>query len=69
MARKRAEGPLQVEFVCPKCKKPLAWAIPSVSMSCPKCGTWVTDENRLVGKIELYLPVDSDQFVLFKEQS
>lgn len=67
MARKHTEGPLQVEFVCPNCKKQLAWAIPSVSMSCPKCGTWVTDQNRLVGKIELYLPVDSDQFVLFRE--
>lgn len=67
MPRKHIIGALQVEFVCPKCKKRLAWAIPSASINCPKCGTWVTNENRLVDKAEMYLPVDSEQFVLFKE--
>lgn len=67
MGKRQSNGPLQVEFICPKCKKRLAWAVPTVSMSCPKCGTWVTDQNRLTDSGEIYLPVDSDQLVLFKE--
>ncbi|MBQ7883140.1 MAG: hypothetical protein IJ320_02105 [Phascolarctobacterium sp.] len=55
---------MQVEFVCPKCGKKLAWALPTAEINCPKCGTWVTSRNR---KIEnnLFLPLDSDQMVLF----
>lgn len=67
MARKHAVGPLQVQFICPKCKRALVWAVPTVSISCPKCGTWVNDKNRLVDLGEIYLPVDSEQLVLFKE--
>ena len=55
----------QVLFVCPKCGKQLAWAAPNVSMSCPKCGKWVTDKNRKRDYTDLYLPIDSDQIVLF----
>lgn len=57
-------GMLQVEFVCPKCGKKLAWALPSSEMNCPKCGTWVTARNRKVENT-LFLPLDSDQMVLF----
>ena len=57
-------GLLQVEFVYPKCGKKLAWALPSSEMNCPKCGTWVTAENRKVENT-LYLPLDDDQMVLF----
>ena len=34
------------------------------SYNCPKCGTWVTAENRKVENT-LYLPLDDDQVVLF----
>lgn len=63
---KKAHRPsaLQVEFICPKCGKHLAWAAPSAVISCPRCGIWVNDSNRLAG-YEVYLPADSDQTVLF----
>ena len=57
-------GLLQVEFVCPKCGKKLAWALPSSEINCPKCGTWVNAQNRKVENT-LYLPLDDDQMVLF----
>ena len=43
---------MQVLFVCPKCGRQLAWALPAAEMQCPKCGTWVGDavpEMRYVG--------------------
>ena len=62
--KKFGSGLLQVEFVCPKCGKKLAWALPTSEMNCPKCGTWVTSRNRKVENT-LYLSLDSDQMVLF----
>lgn len=62
--KQRNNGLLQVEFVCPKCGKKLAWALPTSEMNCPQCGTWVTARNRKVENT-LYLPLDSDQMVLF----
>ena len=62
--KQHSSGLLQVEFVCPKCCKKLAWALPSSEMNCPICGTWVTAENRKVENT-LYLPLDDDQMVLF----
>ena len=56
---------MQVEFICPKCKNHLAWAQKSASMSCPKCGTWVNEKNRLSPPTEILMPIDSDQLVLF----
>lgn len=67
MSKRKPQGPLQVLFICPRCGKKLAWALPSASISCPYCGTWVTDENRNK-KDEIFLPIDSDQLVLFKEE-
>lgn len=65
---KTSAGPLQVEFICPKCNTRLAWALPSASILCPACGRWVTDANRKhLFPAELYMPLDSDQLVLFKE--
>ncbi len=62
--RKKQNGIMQVEFICPKCGKHLAWAVSSAEMNCPQCGTWVNDANRKKGNI-IYLPSDSDQMVLF----
>lgn len=56
---------MQVEFICPKCGKPLAWAVRTASMSCPKCGKWVTDKNRKQTVAAALMPIDSDQLVLF----
>lgn len=65
---KASEGPLQVEFICPKCNRSLAWALPTASMLCPSCGRWVTDANRKhLLPVDIYMPLDSDQLVLFKE--
>lgn len=62
--RKKEQGPLQVEYICPKCGRHLAWALPTAMMSCPACGKWVTASNRK-REHEVFLPVDSDQTVLF----
>jgi len=59
-----SEAPVQVQFVCPKCNKTLVWAYSSTSIKCPNCGTWVDDKNRK-REYEVYLPVDSEQTVLF----
>ena len=37
---------MQVLFICPKCGRQLAWALPAAEMQCPKCGTWVNNKNR-----------------------
>ena len=63
--KKREQGPLQVEFICPGCGKHLAWALPTAQISCPQCGTWVTCKNRKRPQVEVFLPVDSEQNVLF----
>lgn len=59
-----SDAPMQVQFVCPKCNKVLAWAYKSTSLKCPGCGTWVDDKNRK-REYEVYLPADSEQTVLF----
>lgn len=64
MKKRKSQGPLQVLFICPRYGKKLAWALPSVGISCPDCGNWVTDENRIKDG-EIFLPIDSDQTVLF----
>ena len=56
---------MQVLFVCPKCGRQLAWALPAAEMQCPKCGTWVTNKNRKGRGWDVFLPSDSDQTVLF----
>ena len=61
--KNRKQGPLQVEFICPACGRHLAWALPT-AISCP-CGEWVTNENRKKAKEEIFLPIDSEQTVLF----
>ena len=66
MRKKLSTAPLQVEYICPKCGKHLAWALPMVSMSCPHCGKWVTGNNRAKPENEVYIPLDSDQVVLFQ---
>ena len=63
--KRKAEQLLQVEFICPACGKHLAWALPTAAISCPYCGMWVTDKNRHNPQGEVYLPVDSEQTVLF----
>lgn len=62
--KKSKQGRLQVLFICPACGRPLAWALPTAIISCP-CGQWVDDKNRRREKGEVYLPVDSEQTVLF----
>ena len=57
---------LQIEFVCPKCGKHLAWALPTTIISCPQCGKWVTKKNRKIQN-EVFLPTDSNQLVLFPD--
>lgn len=56
---------MQVEFICPRCGTHLAWALPEMEMNCPKCGNWVTNENRKKPKLDLLLPTDDDQLTLF----
>ena len=56
---------MQVLFVCPKCGRQLAWALPAAEMQCPKCGTWVNNKNRKGRGRDVFLPSDSDQTVLF----
>ena len=56
---------MQVEFICPNCGTHLAWALPDMEMNCPKCGSWVTNENRKKPKLDLLLPMDDDQLTLF----
>lgn len=62
--KKKEQVPLQVEFICPGCGKHLAWALPA-AISCPQCGMWVTSKNRKRPPVEVFLPVDSEQTVLF----
>lgn len=62
-----SEAPVQVQFVCPKCNKPLVWAFTSTSIKCPDCGIWVDDNNRK-REYEVYLPADSEQTVLFENK-
>ena len=38
--------------------------IPTAVIQCP-CGQWVDNNNRLKDKSEVYLPLDSEQTVLF----
>lgn len=63
--KKKEQGPLQVVFICPNCGKYLAWALPTAAISCPSCGLWVTNKNRKRPSVEVFLPVDSEQTVLF----
>ena len=63
--KKKEQVPLQVEFICPGCGKHLAWALPAAAISCPQCGMWVTSKNRKRLPVEVFLPVDSEQTVLF----
>lgn len=62
--KKEKQKPLQVEFICPACGRHLAWALPTAAISCP-CGEWVTNENRKHRLGEVFLPLDSEQTVLF----
>lgn len=62
--KKEKQGPLQVEFICPACGRHLAWALPTAVISCP-CGEWVTNENRKKTEGEVFLPINSEQTVLF----
>lgn len=62
--KKQEQGPLQVEFICPACGRHLAWALPTSAISCP-CGQWVTNANRKRAEGEVFLPVNSEQTVLF----
>ena len=63
--KKKEQGPLQVVFICPNCGKHLAWALPTAAISGPRCGLWVTNKNRKRPSVEVFLPVDSEQTVLF----
>lgn len=63
--KKKQQRLLQVEFICPKCGKSLAWALPTAEISCPRCGLWVTQNNRRKPQAEVFLPVDSEQMELF----
>ena len=63
--KKKEQGPLQVVFICPNCGKHLAWALPTAAISCPSCGLCVTNKNRKRPSVEVFLPVDSEQTVLF----
>ena len=63
--KKKEQGPLQVVFICPNCGKHLAWALPTAAISCPSCGLGVTNKNRKRPSVEVFLPVDSEQTVLF----
>ena len=67
MEKRKASEIMQVEFICPKCGKHLAWAQPGALLSCPVCGKWVSDANRKK-EYNVYLPSDSEQTVLFNEE-
>lgn len=67
MAGKRKQSTLRAKFICPECGRFLAWAPVSAGMSCPYCGTWVTEATRK-RDYEAYWPVDSNQLVLFKDE-
>ena len=67
---------MQVEFICPRCGTHLAWALPNMELNCPKCGNWVTNQNRKKPDLDLnqnrkkpdldlMLPTDDDQLTLF----
>lgn len=56
---------MQVKFICPKCGKELAWALPETQMKCPGCGVWVTNKNRRKPEQDLMLPPDDDQLALW----
>ncbi len=62
--KKNKQRRLQVLFICPACGRPLAWAPPTAAISCP-CGQWVDDKTRRKVEGEVYLPLDSEQTVLF----
>ena len=53
-------------YVCPKCGKHLAWALPTTIIKCPECGKWVNSKNRKIAS-EVFLPIDSNQLVLFPD--
>lgn len=56
---------MQVEFICPRCGRRLAWALPETEMKCPGCGCWVTGRNRRKPEQDLMLPLDDDQLALW----
>ena len=61
---KKTTAEFKIEFVCPKCGKHLAWAMPSALIQCPECRKWVSQKNTKV-ESRVFLPFDSDQLVLF----
>ncbi|MDY4921163.1 MAG: hypothetical protein SO119_08870 [Phascolarctobacterium sp.] len=63
--KKQEQGALQVEYICPDCGKHLAWALPTVMICCPQCGLWVSNKNRSRPEVEIFLPENSEQTVLF----
>ncbi len=46
MKKPKENNVLQVEFICPKCHRHLAWATSKAEMQCPSCGKWVNNGNR-----------------------
>lgn len=56
---------MQVEFICPRCSRHLAWALPETEMKCPGCGYWVTGKNRRKPEQDLMLPLDDEQLTLW----
>ncbi|HIU64157.1 MAG TPA: hypothetical protein IAB06_03840 [Candidatus Avacidaminococcus intestinavium] len=62
---KKDGSKFKIEFVCPKCGKSLAWAMPNTLIQCPYCQKWVNQKNTKV-ETKVFLPLDSNQLVLFK---
>ncbi|MDY6029866.1 MAG: hypothetical protein SPI71_06375 [Acidaminococcaceae bacterium] len=64
MKKPKENNVLQVEFICPKCHRHLAWATSKAEMQCPSCGKWVNNGNRKKD-CEVFLPLNDEQLVLF----
>ena len=43
--------PLLVPFVCPKCRKEVAWANVTANVFCPACRCWLRPSGEIVRQL------------------
>jgi len=56
---------LMIQFICPKCKRDLAWAYETASVYCRPCDRWVTAE-QLKDINPAKIDPNQDQLLLFE---
>ncbi|MDR3348070.1 MAG: hypothetical protein LBO03_00565 [Acidaminococcales bacterium] len=59
-------GKYLMQFICPKCGRHVAWALPRAKVSCGFCGAKIEQKNIKTPN-PARLPLDSDQLVMFSD--